>query len=330
MITSPPVEAPALGLPIELLDNGAFSKIQPGFQTSVDSTSLGTFKECPRKYYYSIIWGYQPVQQSVHLTFGLLMHSGREIYYHARSSGKDHDESLDLAVEWGLKVTWNRELSRPWISNSSEKNRNTFLRSLIWYLDRYGENDPLETVILRNGKPAVELSFQFDSGFTSAGGERVQLCGHIDRVVRLNDEIYISDLKTSKHQLDGRFFKQFSPDNQFSLYVLAGQIAFEQEAKGLILDALQVIVSDTRFQRGMIERSTAQLEEWLADCHWWIGQMEAAAQQQWWAQNDKSCGLYGGCPFREVCSKSPSSRQKWLGAEFKRRVWDPTVKRGDI
>lgn len=319
-----------LALPPELSSNGSFSKAQPGFQIAVDSTSLGAFKECPRKYYYSIIWGYQPAQLSVHLTFGLLMHEGRERYYQSRSQGLQHDEALDAAVEWGLKVTWNKELKRPWVSGSPEKNRNTFLRSLIWYLDKYGDNDPLETVILRSGKPAVELSFQFDSGFYSHEGERVTLCGHIDRLVRLNDEIYVSDLKTSKHQLDAGFFKKFSPDNQFSLYVLSGQIAFEKPTKGLILDALQVIVTDTRFQRGMIDRSASQLEEWLDDQQFWIGQMETAAQLQKWPQNDKSCGLYGGCQFREVCSKSPASRQQWLASDFRRRVWDPTVKRGDI
>jgi hypothetical protein len=317
-------------LPAELFDNGSFSKIQPGLQVAVDSTSLGTFKECPRKYYYSIIWGYQPVHQSVHLTFGLLLHKGREIYYSARSKSASHDDALDEALEWGLKVTWNSSLKRPWISNSSEKNRHTFLRSLIWYLDKYGENDPLETVILKDGSPAVELKFEFDSGFMSQGGERVRFCGWLDRLVKVNSEIYVSDLKTSKHQLDGNFFKKFSPDNQFSMYSSAGQIVFEQPTRGLILDGLQVIVTDTRFQRGMVDRSPQYLEEWLDGQHFWLSQMESCAQQQKWPQNDKSCGNYLGCEFREVCSKSPASRQTWLNSEFKRRVWDPTAKRGDI
>lgn len=316
-------------LPDTLTSNGAFSRILPGFQTAVDSTSLGEFKTCPRKYYYTIICGYQPEFQSVHLTFGLLMHEARERYYAARASGSDHENALDVAIEWGLKATWDTHLRRPWLG-SNTKNRDTFLRSIVWYLDKYGDNDPLETVILRSGKPAVELSFQFDSGYVSASGENVSLCGHIDRLVRLNDEIYVSDLKTTEHQLDPSFFKRFSPDNQFSLYTLAGQIVFDQPAKGLIVDALQVIVSETRFLRKDVPRSHATLDEWLAGTRYWIGQMEECAETGEWPQNDKSCGLYGGCPFRTICSKSPDSRQIWLDTEFKKRVWDPTVKRGDI
>lgn len=174
------------------------------------------------------------------------------------------------------------------------------------------------------------MSFQFDSGYVSSQGENVSLCGHIDRLVRFNDEIYVSDLKTTKYTLAPSFFKRFSPDNQFSLYTLAGQLVFEQKAKGLIVDAMQVIVSETRFQRGFVERTSAQLDEWLDSTHYWVGQMEQCAETQSWPQNDKSCDLYGGCPFRSVCAKSPDSRQIWLDTEFKKRIWDPTVKRGDI
>lgn len=317
-------------LPDDLHLNTSFSRQSPGLQLAVDSTSLGDFKTCPRKYYYNIICGYQPRVLSVHLTFGLLMHSAREIYYHWRAGGANHEDSLRATVAWGLGKTWNHALKRGWQSGDSSKNRLTFLRSIVWYLDKYGQSDPLETVILANGKPAVELSFQFDSGFQSASGEPWLLCGHFDRLVRLNGDVYVSDLKTTGHSLDGGYFSKFSPDNQFSLYVLAGRVALDQDAKGLIVDALQIIVSDTRFQRGMIQRSEAQCEEWLQGTGHWLRQMEQCAQEGDWPQNDKSCSMYGGCQFRTVCSKSPESRQRWLDADFAKRRWDPLQKRGDI
>ena len=39
------------------------------------------------------------------------------------------------------------------------KTRFTLLRSVVWYLEQF-ENDPCETVILADGRPAVELSFR--------------------------------------------------------------------------------------------------------------------------------------------------------------------------
>jgi hypothetical protein len=83
-------------------DNSSFSAQVPGLQVAIDSTSIGEFKLCPRRYYYSIIKGYQPRTESVHLTFGLLMHASVERYAHARTRGDDHQSSLQAAVLWAL------------------------------------------------------------------------------------------------------------------------------------------------------------------------------------------------------------------------------------
>ena len=118
--------------------NTSFSLSIPNLQFAWDSTSLGTLKECPRKYYYSIVLGKQPRNISVHLTFGLLMHGGVERYHHGKARGEPHNDALDSALIWVLAETWNKELSRPWASGDSYKNRYTLLRTLVWYLDKYG------------------------------------------------------------------------------------------------------------------------------------------------------------------------------------------------
>lgn len=67
----------------------AASPAPANFQIAWDSTSLGLLKECPRKYYYTIILGYKPKRESVHLKFGLLYHGALEAYDHfACSIGK--------------------------------------------------------------------------------------------------------------------------------------------------------------------------------------------------------------------------------------------------
>ena len=89
---------------LDTSSNSSFSLLQPGLQLAVDSTSLGEFKTCPRKYLYSIILGYQPRAESPHLTFGLLLHSAREGYDHAMLQGFDHDSSLDKALDFILRT----------------------------------------------------------------------------------------------------------------------------------------------------------------------------------------------------------------------------------
>jgi len=311
-----------------MTSNGAFSKITPGLQTYWDSTSLSALKKCPRFYQLSIVEGWALRTESVHLTFGTLYHSGIERYDHARALGEDHDSAVSLAVQYLLEKTWDSKLGRPWTSDDKNKNRLTLVRSVVWYLDQFSP-DPFSTVILANGKPAVELSFKFDSGLKIGHGESVYLCGHLDRVAKLEDDIYILDKKTTKSTLGQDFFDKFTPDNQMSLYTFAGKVVYELPIKGIIVDGAQIAVTFSRFLRGTVQRTDSQLEEWFQDLKWWLAQAEAYAQGNHWPMNEQSCGNYGGCAFREICSKSPSVREKWKEALMHRRVWDPTVARGN-
>lgn len=311
--------------------NSSFSRLLPGLQLAIDSTSLGEFKTCPRRYQFSIIEGWQPREQSVHLSFGIWLHSGRERYERLRFQGQTHDDALDSTLDWLLRATWNKDLGRPWASDHKTKHRPGLIRTLVWYLDEYGADDPLQTIRRADGQPAVELSFRFDSGLvTSSTGEPLVFCGHLDRLAELNGEPYISDLKTTGHTLDAHFFKQFSPDNQMSMYDLAGRVAFHVPVRGLIIDAAQILTDSTRFQRGLVPRTPDQADEWLAETGRWLRRMEQSALDGVWEANDKACGLYGGCQFRDICSRPPRQRETWLEAGFTRRVWDPLVARGDI
>lgn len=309
--------------------NSSFSREVPGLQVAVDSTGLGEFKTCPRKYYYSQVLGYQAREGEVHLVFGTLLHRAREVYDHQRAHGVGHEVALDVTVDDALKATWNRTLQRPWISNDPVKNRVTLIRAIVWYLDQFRE-DNLRTVILANGKPAVELSFAFDSGYQAFNGEPIVLCGHMDRLAKMNEDSFVLDVKSTKYQLDPKFFQSFTPDNQFSLYVLASKVAFAKPAKGLVLDAIQVGVNFIRCQRGQVLRSQAMVDEWFEGLGFWLAQMSECARTGQWPMNDKACNLYGGCRYRAVCARPPGAREEWLKVDYQKRVWDPLKARGDI
>lgn len=313
------------------MPNSSFSVQNPNLQLAVDSTSFGEFKVCPRRYYYSMIKGYAPRAESPHLRFGILLHQARERYEKnkAQQEGVSHDDLLDDVLDWALKETWNSVLGRPWISDHQLKNRRSLIQTIVWYLDALAQDDPFKTVILANGKPAVELSFRFDSGLRSREGEAFIFCGHLDRIAEMNGYYYIPDIKTSSSEPSEFWARQFSPSNQFSLYDLAGKVAFSFQIEGLVVDGLQIGVGFARFRRHLIPRSEAMRTEWLADAQWWIAQMEVCATRETWPMNDKACGLYGGCPFQQVCAKSPAMRETTLEREYAKRVWDPLQVRGE-
>lgn len=313
-----------------LPQNTSLSLLTPNMQIAVDSTSLGAFKTCPRYYQLSILEGWQPRDLSVHLIFGLHFHAALERYDHLRFSGMSHTDALREVVRYTLALTWDAKRNRPWQSDDAYKNRFTLLRSVVWYLDQFGEDDPIKTVRLANGKPAVELSFKFDSQYRTRNGEQILLCGHLDRLATLNDKPFVLDRKTTKSTINARFFDKFSPDNQMSLYAVAGKVVYGISVEGIIVDGAQIAQSFTRFQRGVVPRSEPVLEEWYFDLGQNLAYMEYCASNNYWPMNDKSCGNYGGCAFRDICSRSPSTRAEWLNASFHRRVWDPLIARGDV
>lgn len=301
----------------------SFSKTRANLQIAWDSTSLGALKTCPRYYEYNILKGYVHRAENVHLRFGQEFHSALEAYDRAKASGATHDEATLLCVRKAMTSTWDEALNRPWTSDEPTKTRETLIRSIIWYLAQF-EHDSCETIILASGQPAVELSFRFSTGIQSElTDEFYLLCGYLDRMVNFQDQPWIMDRKTTKGQLEERYFAGFSPDNQMSLYKMAAEIIYGEAVAGIIIDGCQLGVTFSRFQRAQVHRTMIQLDEWFKDTIFWIKMNEKFVQDNYWPMNDKACGMYGGCPYRAVCSTSPELRPRLLEGLFSRRAWDP-------
>lgn len=310
--------------------NSSFSAIVPKLQTSWDATSYNSLCECPRKYELSIINGYRlGGDASDDLTFGIIFHSARETYERWQDAGHDHDKCLIEALRTAITLSWDAEQNRPWVSFEPTKTRNTLLRTIVWYFDQY-HNDTLKTHTIAD-KPAIEQHFRFglgelsDDGFRAPTGEEYNLCGYLDKAVDWNEEVWIVDTKTTKYELDDTYFKQYDPDNQISLYSIAGYVILRQHVNGVIIDGVQTLVNGSRFRRKQIPRSQFQLEEWLRDFHVRMKQNEQYVADNYWPQNPKSCG-YGRrqCQFRPVCScDDPGARQDMLDNFYTKRIWDP-------
>ena len=144
------------------------------------------------------------------------------------------------------------------------------------------------------------------------------------------DAIWGEDYKTSKSALTPEFFEKYSPDNQISGYMFAGQVVFETPMQGFIIDGIQVGATFARFQRGIVTRTESQLGEWFKDFQYYTQQAEICAEEGYYPQNDKSCNNYGGCPYRKVCGASTEVRDNLLKHLYHRRTWDPLTPRGGM
>ena len=300
-------------------------------QFAWNSTCLGLLKTCPRLYQYIVIEGWGIRDESIHLRFGIEYHSALQDYAAARANGVDHESAIRETV----RLLHSRV--HDWLPDRNTragkyKNRETIIGLVIDYLDNFRE-DPAETFMLDDGTAAVELAFRFELDWGPKYGATPEpqtcddpdvgpmqpylLCGHLDRVVNFADGLYVMDRKTSLSTLSSYYFNQFSPSNQMSLYTLAGKIMLNSPIKGVIIDAAQVLLTQPNsFQRGFTYRTDDQLDEWLVDLRYWLHNAETYATNGHWPQNDTSCDKFGGCKFREVCSRSPQVREAYLKATF--------------
>lgn len=291
-----------------------------GVQIAWDSTSLGWLKTCPKLYYYQMIEGYTPKGSRLHLDFGIWLHSAIEHYYILRMQQHlGHNDALRQVVREALTSTWDSETQQGWTHDDEKyantKNRQTLIRTIIWYLDTYPlESDPAKTVLLANGKPAVELSFRFEVD------HNLFLSGHMDRIVTFIDDRYVMDHKSTTSTLGSYYFAGYSPDNQMSLYSLAAKIAYNTPVSGVIIDGIQTLVGGTNFERGFASRSTTQLEEWLDDFYIWAEAQARYADAKHYPMNDKACF---NCSFRDVCRSDPRIREQVLRSNFTVRRWNP-------
>jgi len=297
-------------------------------QYAWDSTSLGYLKTCPRLYYYNMIEGWAPKDESVHLRFGQEYHAAIEDYDKLRAEGKDFDEAVRQSVRNLLvRITdWEPDTTT---KAGHYKNKDTLLQLVVDYFDEY-RNDPATTYILENGKPAVELSFKFelDFGPKAEGTPYYLLCGHLDRVVEFGGALFVLDHKTTTTTPSSYYFDGFNPNNQMTLYTLASQIVYKAPVKGVIVEAAQIKLSEpSRFERGTSFRTQDQLDEWVLNLEYWLTQAEVYAEAGYWPMNDTACDKFGGCRFRGICSKSPQVRDTWLRGDFVQQElserWNP-------
>ena len=295
------------------------SPFLPGTQIQYawDSTSLGWFKECPRLYYYNMIRGLRAKKMNHHLYFGIMYHEALEMYDRLRSQDIPHDEAVHRVVKDAMVNSSDYDNE-----DNNKKTRQNFIRSIIWHMDHY-EEDNAETVQLSTGQPAVELSFRFELDVGPTPDQPYVLCGHLDRVVEFLGDKYVLDYKTTQGGLSQQYFAQYSPDNQMSLYILAAKVIYNVPLKSAIIDAAQLAVGFTDFGRQQTHRTDAQLNEWLDNTVETLSYARSCADRNVWPMNDKSCHKYGGCAYRKICSQDPAVRENFIDTHFEKNPWNP-------
>lgn len=289
-----------------------FCKSEPGIPSSWTPSYLHTLSVCPRRFYLEKLEGWHP-KGRVALRFGQEFHSGVEEYKRRIVSGQIHDD----AVFDTIKSLYHRCF--PWDSEGdTARTLLTLVRAVLWFIDSE-EHSTYAPLILADGKPALELDWELQLPRVSPDGQPYILRSHFDEICQDSDDkifILTKERKTTKMSLGSGYYAQFKPDTQSASFSLAGKVVFSFRSLDILYEAIQTMVEGTRFGTHLVHYNDDELDEFVQDVCILISQAESYANAGYWPMNRASCDTRGGCPFRDPCSHSPSSRHVILQSDF--------------
>lgn len=286
-----------------------------------DATRLRSLLLCDRRFWLEHQQQLRPAgrERSIDLDFGTAWHETARAYDSARVAGDNQPllpamkRALELSADWAPE----------WVT--SAKNRDTLLRAIVWYDAQFGADNPLLPMVLRDGRPALELGFNFP---LFDGRDRPTLCGNLDGVVQFGGETWILERKTTGSALSGFYWSGYDPNIQVDVYCLAAHCLWpEWNVQGVMIEAMQTGVGFTRFERKQFRRSRGRLAETLAVIQDVVSKFDAATSEI--RPNPAACNVGAGCPFRAYCQSDPSMRQWVLQTQFAPRKdpWNPLAAR---
>jgi hypothetical protein len=313
-----------------LAERQSFSKEAPGRQLVLDSTSVKAMFHCPRRYYYELILGLRTPQQSRDLIFGLAYQEALVEYELCRAGGGSHEHSIQSALQVGLIRGKDLPVDPKADGEGTtpiKKRKDMLALAIVTYCDQFGINDPIQTLRLTNGKPAVELSFRFGAGIGFPDGEEVEFSGHLDRAASSGSgaPVYIVDNKSTGKQINSDYVLQYTPDPQISHYTIGGKVAFHFEVTGVLIDACQVLANAVDLKRFPVSRTPDQISEYYQNVEALVHTYDGYRKARYWPMNESACHI---CPFRRgLCSHQPGVRRLHASLDFIKHAWDPAVPR---
>lgn len=321
------------------MSESAFSKGNPQLRRVWDATTYNAFIKDPASYKLKYVDGWRSRDIAPPLVFGSYLHSALEEYDKERYKHGNSQIAMEAALEkayalamskdeWGYTLD---EISADFAKNNQRNHRTlkTLLRSIVWYQAEYGDDDACE-VIGVGGEPAVELSWRIPLPIKTPYGENYIIAGHLDGLVDMGGNKFVRERKHTIRTISSYYFDQFSPNPQVSTYSMLGSAILGEPVNGVLIEAAQVGVNFSRFERKEIPRTKAQQEEFLRHMCFWIKTAERCAEEGIWPINDVGIQTFGGGPFRKLLARDPAHREGYMELDFERdreNMWNPLVVR---
>jgi hypothetical protein len=286
-----------------------------------DYTTLDTFLQCRRKYYYMMVRHLRSKTTAPALEFGNCMHQALAEYYRSgleASLAKWRETYRDREGE-ELRTVYNGE------------------KMLRGYAQVY-MNEPFKVVEV-GGKKAIEIGFVVPVG-------NILYAGRLDTLVDWNGDLCVLEHKTSGYLYAANYFKQFNPNLQIDGYIYGAEAYAGRKCFGAVVNAIEVWKDlkrptekskklEDHYARNPENRSAPQLADFakqvqaividITNCE----QAGTSLGKDAYYQNKHQCMSYNyACPYKDLCMYGENERI--IESNFKKEEWLPYKEGEDV
>lgn len=263
-------------------------------KTTFDSSSLGTYISCPRKYYWRYVRHLLPRgYKSAPLDFGTAIHEALRIWY------TTHDAEEAISTFHDL---WDERL---------EDNKRTHEKG-IELLSGYFKKYERETFTwISEPETVFKLDFYGNT-----------FVGRFDGVIDFQGLPLIIDHKTAT-RMGSSYFYKFRPDMQMSAYVWAARQLFGDEIAGALINVLYFTTKKMGYFRSIVERQDWEIQEFLDVASRNIEEIKSKDREDHmdWEPRWAYCQHWSTCMFRDLCTeKNP---EPLVQSMYRVDEWDP-------
>ena len=295
-------------IPTENVSQSSPASIVPQAKLTIalDSQILAKIQTCGQYAAYAHINSIEPVEYAGEsLEFGLLMHEMLAEYYRFK-----HAEPTNIVTAKALARGEAFAASRPAITRNMI---NGCADAFGQYVRKYvGES--WEVVKDMNGNPLVEQTFT--KTLFEDEDIRILYIGITDLIVKAASDQQV--MLPVDHKTFGGYYKAAVLSNQFSGYIWA------TNAKNLIVNRIGVRGKLGNFERIVVSRTPAQIEEWKQNAIRSVLAHLDDMQSGNFRRNYEACTMYGGCRYARLCGADPTHRKYLIESEYKYVTpWDP-------
>jgi len=282
-----------------------------------DSSKIQQFMDCPRKFFFAYVLGWNKNEPNIHLVFGSAWHDAME---HILNHGYDVDSVADAYMKFMDTFREDYPVGMDVMESKSPENA---MKALSEYAIKWKRAD------------------DFDVLFTEVAGtvpvdKETVIYWKTDSIIRDRKGKYWSLEHKTTGKKTSAWLNKWPSKIQAGTYTHVLRVMFpEKEVKGIKINGAILRKSSNEFIRIPVGLSNKQMQQWMWEVRHWLAQIEWNFKElekckveddvmTAFPRNSESCGKFG-CPHPELCNlmSNPLQRQDRVPLGYKKEFWNP-------